>query len=1015
MKGDFSRFTYNPSKHYVGVLHQQGRVWLDSDWNEDVLERLNLLRQEVNDIVGKCGVPEPGTAFRISRSSDPRDFQIAAGRCYVDGILCQFDNDTSYLGQPDLPVPQPLPIPASGLTRFALIYLEVWHRLITYLEDDALREVALQGPDTAARLKTIVQVKAVDLPGFLSCADAIQFLPIDGKGTLTTLQPVLAQPPDPCRLPDPGNFTGRENRFYRVQVHDAGDVIGASKGFTASIPLDADASKGAVTLTLASPLSADQVEAANRAAFVTVTDNAAGSERIGLVSISVDRRTVKLKPPGLLNAHTRAGNATVVFGVASFKWSRDNAAFAVGVEAVQSDRRTLTLSSVGRDAATALREGDLIEIADDASELGPARAHLTRLTTDPDPDQLTVVLEEPLPSSFVLPGSVVTSPPSSPPGTPAGQSDRHLVLRRWDGFGNAGAVYDDTLTPDMNLGDGVRIQFGGSDLRPGDYWHFAARSADESIEALTNAPPAGIQRHRCPLAVVSWGPPPLTSPPSSPPASGLVMTVLSDCRKAFPALIHFPTFEEGIHVTGVFLVDPATNRGTSPLVNDTLVQISSFGGIDIQCDANVDRASISRPTCYFSVENPLGIDQGGNPSCYQILNLAGNTSTSSNFIKWRPTARARNLLVDQIIPATPPNDPGILARLILKGNFIWDQATKSLYLNGETFGTGVNGVSTSLNLPSGDKRRGGDFEMWFWLVVAPAALAGIQASPDKIFAGAATTITITLTAAAPPGGVPITITQAPANRLQFVNPPASIPGGQSSVSFTAKSAPGSPNTVVPVTITAAITGSPPSSVSTPLTISQPGLTTPLMITPPSISPGGTASGLITLTIAAPPGILPVALSSSDSNVAVFEQPTVTVPVGGTAATFGITGVNPGTATITASLLGSNASAQLRVRAFPKGKEDKEGKEDKDTKEGARKEIDDLRSLDVANPAALTTQQAINPTNPSVNLSSPNEQVPATAQAFIRPEERPPVASRILSDSKRKSGSKRSGSKRKKGA
>ena len=79
MKGDFSRFTYNPSKHYVGVLHQQGRVWLDSDWNEDVLERLNLLRQEVNDIIGQCGVPEPGTAFRISRSADLRDFQIAAG------------------------------------------------------------------------------------------------------------------------------------------------------------------------------------------------------------------------------------------------------------------------------------------------------------------------------------------------------------------------------------------------------------------------------------------------------------------------------------------------------------------------------------------------------------------------------------------------------------------------------------------------------------------------------------------------------------------------------------------------------------------------------------------------------------------------------------------------------------------------------------------------------------------------------------------------------------------------
>jgi hypothetical protein len=26
MKGDFSRFTFDPSKHYAGVMHQQGRL-----------------------------------------------------------------------------------------------------------------------------------------------------------------------------------------------------------------------------------------------------------------------------------------------------------------------------------------------------------------------------------------------------------------------------------------------------------------------------------------------------------------------------------------------------------------------------------------------------------------------------------------------------------------------------------------------------------------------------------------------------------------------------------------------------------------------------------------------------------------------------------------------------------------------------------------------------------------------------------------------------------------------------
>ena len=46
--------------------------------------------------------------------------------------------------------------------------------------------------------------------------------------------------------------------------------------------------------------------------------------------------------------------------------------------------------------------GDLVEITDDASELGPARGHLTQIASGPDPDQFTVVLADPLPASFVL-------------------------------------------------------------------------------------------------------------------------------------------------------------------------------------------------------------------------------------------------------------------------------------------------------------------------------------------------------------------------------------------------------------------------------------------------------------------------------------------------------------------------------------------------------------------------------------------------------------------------------------
>src|SRR5260370_39760450 len=106
------------------------------------------------------------------------------------------------------------------------------------------------------------------------------------------------------------------------------------------------------------------------------------------------------------------------------------------------------------------------------------------LNADPDPDQFTVSLADSLPANF--------------------QVARHLVLRGWDGVGQASASFDETTTPDIDLGDGVHIQFGGRDLRAGDYWQFATRRADGSVEPLADAPPMGIRRVRCPLAVVRW-------------------------------------------------------------------------------------------------------------------------------------------------------------------------------------------------------------------------------------------------------------------------------------------------------------------------------------------------------------------------------------------------------------------------------------------------------------------------------------------------------------------------------
>src|ERR1700730_11156497 len=73
----------------------------------------------------------------------------------------------SYQHQPDFVFStlagavSPPPLPAG----FSQIYLDVWERVITYAEDDRIREVALGGPDTAARTKLVWQVKSIQPAG----------------------------------------------------------------------------------------------------------------------------------------------------------------------------------------------------------------------------------------------------------------------------------------------------------------------------------------------------------------------------------------------------------------------------------------------------------------------------------------------------------------------------------------------------------------------------------------------------------------------------------------------------------------------------------------------------------------------------------------------------------------------------------------------------------------------------------------------------------------------------------
>ncbi|HVR34858.1 MAG TPA: DUF6519 domain-containing protein, partial [Methylomirabilota bacterium] len=167
MKGDFTRTTFKPENHYRAVNKQQGRVDLDADWNEQLDITAHRVETGALDVIGRCGAPIHDAGFGIVTDPadlppdqqaaaaallplQPGDFIFSAGRLYAHGILCQNESPLKFTQQPDLPDAEPLE--STGLY---LAYLDVWFRHLTALDDPAIREVALGGPDTATRTKTV--------------------------------------------------------------------------------------------------------------------------------------------------------------------------------------------------------------------------------------------------------------------------------------------------------------------------------------------------------------------------------------------------------------------------------------------------------------------------------------------------------------------------------------------------------------------------------------------------------------------------------------------------------------------------------------------------------------------------------------------------------------------------------------------------------------------------------------------------------------------------------------------
>ena len=169
-KGNYSRDTFDPEKHYVGVRLQQGVPLVDADWNEQEDVRRFELRSFLRSFVGD-GVPKGNEGFEI-RALDPpaNGFEIGggdgrpegAGRILVGGWEVQNEKHVLYTGQRlygndalanewgVAPLPELEP-PTGQRVRIDRVMLDVWEREVDSDEDPDIEDPRIGSPTCVRR------------------------------------------------------------------------------------------------------------------------------------------------------------------------------------------------------------------------------------------------------------------------------------------------------------------------------------------------------------------------------------------------------------------------------------------------------------------------------------------------------------------------------------------------------------------------------------------------------------------------------------------------------------------------------------------------------------------------------------------------------------------------------------------------------------------------------------------------------------------------------------------------
>ncbi|MGE6737741.1 DUF6519 domain-containing protein, partial [Streptomyces sp. NPDC059900] len=447
-------------------------------------------------------------------SPDGVELRLSAGHLYADGILVVNETDVPYDKQPDRIGAKVAWPPGDG---WYAVFLDVWRRLVTARDDPSIREVALGGPTTSARERTVWQARHAPVSPDWTCEKGLK-PPPDTTGLMAARATPEAAATRPCLVPPLAGYTGLENQLYRVEVLTSGaaldisagsrllPVVSIPPGTTREVELSA---ADAATLAVGAVVELVATAPDSKPLDATFAQVAAISPGSGIVTLTGQVPEIDAAAAPAL----RPAEAAVVV-------SRENGSVVTGVTRI--DGAEVTVADIGPDDVLGFAPGQWVELTDDAIELeGPAR--LLRQVTSVDRGRRTITLGIEVPRLSAHQDGV--------------DADRHPKLRRWD-TARAVAFHPDG-TSWIHLENGIEVRFTAGHYESGDFWHFPARTAvvdpdsgtiewphDES-EAPAEIAPAGVEHHYCLLARVR-----VKTGQGNVPQT----TVVDDCRNLFPPL-----------------------------------------------------------------------------------------------------------------------------------------------------------------------------------------------------------------------------------------------------------------------------------------------------------------------------------------------------------------------------------------------------------------------------------------------------------------------------------------------